>query len=172
MTHQMVTTCNCIGHNGPAAMRREHRSWAGRMPHRCMLGGVVSYSGIKATGTWQTSQNATTIGATCASGVGGQWHQTLSINRHGPYSARSFLMAEVSVIWNGRWMTVDHLAQPMTRLPIPPNGLQLAAAPFVAASFAFGPAHCCKVMACCQWTSGTQNPAGCSHFDFNVKHQH
>lgn len=21
------------------------------------------------------------------------------------------------------------------------------------------PAHCCKVVACCQWTSGTQNPA-------------
>jgi hypothetical protein len=27
------------------------------------------------------------------------------------------------------------------------------------ASSAFGPTHCCKVLACCQWTSGTQNPA-------------
>ena len=27
------------------------------------------------------------------------------------------------------------------------------------ASSALGPAHCCKVVACCQWTSGTQNPA-------------
>lgn len=27
------------------------------------------------------------------------------------------------------------------------------------ASSAFGPAHCCKVVACCQWTSGTQDPA-------------
>ena len=69
------------------------------------------------------------------------------------------------------------MAYRLFSISIATNGLQLAAAPLVrwlfgalggvaasccygsAASSAFGPAHCCKVVACCQWTSGPQNLA-------------
>ena len=36
-----VLTFSQVAYNGPAAMRREHRSCAGRMPHRCMLVAVL-----------------------------------------------------------------------------------------------------------------------------------